>query len=80
MWDMSTLIRRCENLGHFYIFCSQLAQTLEYQTKASRQTCELSNQRLLFRTDHMNTEAVRMVLDPYAKMKSLYGAKWTNAL
>jgi hypothetical protein len=32
MWDMSALIRRCENFGHFYSFCSQLAEASERQT------------------------------------------------
>ena len=31
MWDMSTLIRRCENFGHFYNFCSQLVHILKYR-------------------------------------------------
>ena len=30
MLDMSTLIRRCENFGLFYNFCSQLIEALEY--------------------------------------------------
>ena len=29
MWDMSALIRRCENFGLFYNFCSQLVEALE---------------------------------------------------
>ena len=32
MWDMSALIRRCENFGHSYSFCSQLAEASERQT------------------------------------------------
>ena len=32
VWDMSTLIRRCENFGLFYSFCSQLAEASERQT------------------------------------------------
>ena len=31
MWDMSALIRRCENFGLFYSFCSQLAEASERQ-------------------------------------------------
>ena len=34
MWDMSTLIRRCENFGHFYIFISRLVEASERQTMA----------------------------------------------
>ena len=34
MWDMSTLIWRCENFGHFYIFISQLVEASEHQTMA----------------------------------------------
>ena len=34
MWDMSTLIRRCENFGLFYSFGSQLVEALERQTRA----------------------------------------------
>ena len=33
MWDMSALIRRCENLGLFYNLRSQLVRTLEHQTR-----------------------------------------------
>ena len=32
MWDMSALIRRCENFGPFYSFCSQLAEASGRQT------------------------------------------------
>ena len=31
---MSALIKRCENFGHFWNFCSQLVQAAERQTKA----------------------------------------------
>ena len=34
MWDMSALIRTCENCGLFYNFCSRLVEALEYQDKA----------------------------------------------
>ena len=34
MWDMSALIRRCENFGLFYNFCSRLVEALEYQDKS----------------------------------------------
>ena len=33
MWDMSALIRRCENFGLFYSFCSQLVVDAESQTR-----------------------------------------------
>ena len=33
MWDMSPLIRRCENFGLFYSYCSQLVVDAESQTR-----------------------------------------------
>ena len=33
MWDMSALIRRCENFRLFYSFCSQLVVGVESQTR-----------------------------------------------
>ena len=33
MWDMSALIQRCENFGHFYNFCSQLVHVIEYRRR-----------------------------------------------
>ena len=34
MWDMSTLIWRCENFGLFYSLSSELVEASEHQTKA----------------------------------------------
>ena len=34
MWDMSTLIRRCEIFGHFHSFISRLLEASERQTMA----------------------------------------------
>ena len=79
MWDMSALIRRCENFGLFYSFCSQLAVDAESQARDQdvRRHVDIRTNPFLKACFYCE-EATEVFLTPTAKRNAL-GAIWRNA-
>ena len=79
MWDMSALIRRCENFGLFYSFCSRLVVDAESQTRdqdVGRHVDVRTNPFL--KACFYREEATEVFLTPTEKQNVL-GATWWNA-